>query len=105
MIEVSDHALVRYIERICGETLEPYRVELRAMLMLPEADPDAPEDGTLIKLVVEGHPKQRKRSIVTVLGTDQRAKHSQKNGAIRRIVRVLSPVEEPSAYLEVQFDG
>lgn len=104
MIEVTDHALVRYIERVCGETLEPYRTELRALVQLPEAAEDVPDDGALIKIIVEAANKGRRRAVVTVLGPEQRVKNSARNRSIRRIISVRMPVEKPDP-VEALFDA
>lgn len=101
-VDISDHALVRYIERVCGETLEPYRAELRALLALPPADDDASDEGGLIKIVVEGN--NGSTSVVTVLGADQRVK-KQRGFTMRRIVRVYRPAEAEPDFAEVPFDG
>lgn len=70
---VSDHALVRYLERVRGMDLNPYRQELR---QLAEAHEGAPAtsggtwDGGLV-IVIE---QLGKPVIVTVLGPGYRPK-------------------------------
>ena len=73
---ISDHALVRYMERIKGVCLDEYRDEIRALV---ETHKDAPapaggifDDGMVIIIETLGHPV-----VTTVLGSGQRPKRKQ----------------------------
>lgn len=74
-LRVSDHALVRFIERIKGVSLDPYRAELLA-LAAAHRDEQPPsgvfDDGLVLIVELLGHPV-----ITTVLGPGQRPKRKQ----------------------------
>jgi hypothetical protein len=72
-IDISDHAVVRYIERVKGESLERYRDEIRALLSEHKARPipdSGYDDGVLF--VIE-HLRERP-TVVTVLTAQHRPK-------------------------------
>lgn len=52
-VDISDHALVRYIERVKGESLEKYRDEIRALMSDHKSNPipdSGYDDGVLFVL-------------------------------------------------------
>ncbi len=86
-IEVSEHALVRYIERVRGVDLERYRQELRSLVSEHWDATTRPDNHNGATVIVEvlGQP-----IIVTVLGSAQRPKR-RLGFAQRYIFLPLSP--------------
>jgi len=73
-LHVSDHALVRYLERIRGISLDTYREQIR-QLAVANADNEisigtAYDYGSVIVIELLGLPV-----VTTILGPGQRAKH------------------------------
>ena len=85
-VDISDHALVRFIERIKGESLDRYRDEIRTLLRehkhrpIPDSGYD---DGTLFVLE---HLAERP-TVVTVLAAAWRPKR-QRPWSTRTMVHV-----------------
>lgn len=78
-LRISDHALIRYIERIKGVSLDQYRQEIlsltggRDQVNVKEL-PDGYDDGALF--IVEMN-----EVIITVIGRGQRPKRTKRFGA------------------------
>ena len=75
-VDISDHALVRYIERVKGETLDRYREEIRSLITKHKSNPipdSGYDDGTLYVLE---HLADRP-TVVTVLTPAYRPKLQQ----------------------------
>ncbi|MEP0323267.1 hypothetical protein [Bauldia litoralis] len=75
MVDISDHALVRFIERYKGVSLDDYRKEMTAAIERHKSDQVAPggtyEDGFLFVVQAMTVPPR----VVTVLPPNWRAKH------------------------------
>ena len=88
MTDISDHALVRYIERIKGESLNKYRDEIRTLIAEHKKNPipvHCYDDGILFVLEHFRDPP----IIVTVLEPGDRPK--RKNWLTRTFVHVPKP--------------
>ncbi|KKN05224.1 hypothetical protein LCGC14_1089410 [marine sediment metagenome] len=87
MIDISDHALVRYIERIKGESLNKYRDEIRTLLKehwgkpIPDSGYD---DGILFVLEI----LRERPTVVTVLTPAYRPKRKNRPWSTRTLVHV-----------------
>jgi hypothetical protein len=73
---VSDHAIVRYLERCKGTDVERFREELRAMVSECVETDDGEHIHPSGALLVLGQDGQ----IVTVVGKEQRAQYLRKKG-------------------------
>lgn len=81
-MEISDHALIRYIERVKGVSLEGYRAELAQMLAAPAREAtkkDGPIRPHQVGLVMQGD------RIVTILTQGMRPKGGQ-HALDRRVI-------------------
>jgi len=96
-LRISDHALVRFIERIKGVSLDAYRDELRGIVTAnwPNTTPPPDHDpGMAIAIENLGLPV-----IVTVMGAGMRPKRPKGFG--QRIVYV--PSGEPQAQVADEY--
>ena len=73
-LRVSDHALVRYMERIKGVCLDSYREEILRLVAENRQNPSPPagrfDEGAVIVIEILGLPV-----ITTILGSGQRPKY------------------------------
>lgn len=87
---ITDHALVRFIERVKGVSLEEYRKELSNILDATTEwgrDPKPQDDGFL--MVVEGG------TLITILPAGTRGKKRDKYGYTRFATLPTPPERKP----------
>ena len=91
VIDISDHALVRFMERVKGENLNKYREEIRILLSEHKGNPipdSGYDDGVLFVLE---HLRERP-IVVTVLTPAYRPKRKNRPWGTRTLVHVPKPV-------------
>ncbi len=85
-MEVSDHALVRYIERVRGESLEKFREEVRTLIAEHEG---TPHPGNVyyegFTFIIESHCERK--IVVTILPPGFRKK-KKKSWSLRSMIHV-----------------
>lgn len=90
---VSDHALVRYMERIKGICLDAYRAEIQALAAANQHRPLPAagefDDGLILVIEVLGLPV-----VTTVLGPGQRPKRRRAFGT--QLIHVPPNTEPPA---------
>ncbi len=95
IVDISDHALVRYIERVKRESLDRYRDEIRVLLSEHKARPipdSGYDDGILFILE---HLRERP-TVITVLTPAFRPKR-KRPWSTRTMVHVpISKIYEPT---------
>lgn len=79
-LRISDHALVRYMERVKGLCLDEYRQEIREMVEKHQNEPmpEGYDNGIVIVIESLGPP-----IVTTILGHGQRPK--RKNYGVRLV--------------------